>query len=359
MQALGLASDGSAGPGLAQPPPARSRLASPALAVPAAAGAPSPRPARAPVEGLADLLGRETVRAQLGDVIAVLEAEQSRRAAGSAVRRPVWKNLVFTGGAGTGKSRAALAVGQVYRRLGVLATGHVIEAAAADLAGFGPGETGKLVAEAVRPASGGILMINAAHDWLRLPDRGQQVLRRLYEQLTEYRAERRDELAVILAGQAGPLRGLLQGSPSLAARFRAVIDFPGYTPGQIAVIFGDLVKEAGLTPTPAARSKAAAVLARAEGDRGPGNARLAVRLLNQATAIQARRVASASGPDRDPAGLHALSEADIPDELHSDGILLDEYWPGQYLLPGSVLACACLRPGAGRPGGTPGATGSR
>jgi hypothetical protein len=62
----------------------------------------------------------------------------------------------------------------------------------------------------------------------------------LYEQLTEYRNERRDELAVILAGQAAPLRSLLHASPSLAARFRAVIDFPGFTPGQLAVIFGSL-----------------------------------------------------------------------------------------------------------------------
>jgi hypothetical protein len=115
--------------------------------------------------------------------------------------------------------------------LGVLATGHVIEAAAADLAGASPGETGKLLAEAIRPASGGILMINAAHDWQRLPDHGLQVLRRLYEQLTEYRNERRDELAVILSGQAAPLRSLLHSNPSLAARFRAVIDFPGSTPG--------------------------------------------------------------------------------------------------------------------------------
>jgi len=66
-------------------------------------------------------------------------------------------------------------------------------------------------------------MIPDAHAWCRLPDRGQQVLRRLYQELTEWR----DDLAVILAGQAGPLRGLLRASPPLAARFPAVIDFPG------------------------------------------------------------------------------------------------------------------------------------
>jgi hypothetical protein len=176
-------------------------------------------------------------------------------------------------------------------------------------------------------------MINAAHDWQRLPDHGQQVLRRLYEQLTEYRTERRDELAVILAGQAGPLRSLLHGSPSLAARFRAVVDFPGFTPGQLAVIFGSLADEAGLTLTPAAESKAAGVLARAEGGRGPGNARLAVRLLNQATAIQALRVAAVSAaPGRDPAALHTLSAADIPDQLPPEQTPPEENWPGQYLL---------------------------
>jgi hypothetical protein len=316
-------------------------------------------------------------------VIAALEAQQSRRAAGSAIRRPVWKNLVFTGGPGTGKSRAAIAVGQDYRRLGVLSTGHVIEAAAADLVGAGPGETAKLLAEAIRPASGGILMINAAHDWQRLPDHGQQVLRRLYEQLTEYRNERRDELAVILAGQAGPLRSLLHGSPSLAARFRAVVDFPGFTPGQLTVIFGSLADEAGLTLTPAAESKAAGVLARAEGDRGPGNARLAVRLLNQATAIQALRVAAE--PGRDPAALSTLSPADIPDQLHPEQTPPEENWPGQYLLSAvtigssgagvaaldrvpSLLRLArqrnprdhCLFQARDRsPGGIPGATGRR
>ena len=139
-EALGLASGGSAGPGPSQPHPARGRIAPPAQALPAAAGPISSQPARVPAEGVAGLLAMETVQGPLNDVMAALEAQQSRRAAGSAIRRRVWKNLVFTGGPGTGKSRAAIAVGQDYRRLGVLSTGHVIEAAAADLVGAGPGK---------------------------------------------------------------------------------------------------------------------------------------------------------------------------------------------------------------------------
>jgi hypothetical protein len=107
------------------------------------------------------------------------------------------------------------------------------------------------------------------------------------------------------------------------------------------VIFGSLADEAGLTLTPAAESKVAEVLARAEGDRGSGNARLAVRLLNQATAIQALRVAAASG--RDPAALHTLSPADIPDQLHPEQTPPEANWPGQYLL--SAVTAGKLRCG--------------
>jgi hypothetical protein len=66
-------------------------------------------------------------------------------------------------------------------------------------------------------------MINDAHTWNRLPGHGDQVLRRLYEKLNEYRdaVTAKVDLALILSGQAGPLRTLLHANPPLAARFRA------------------------------------------------------------------------------------------------------------------------------------------
>jgi hypothetical protein len=73
----------------------------------------------------------------------------------------------------------------------------------------------------------------------------------------------------------------------------AIIDFPGYTPGQLAAIFTTLAAEAGFTLTPAAKRKAAAVLAHAEAGQASGNARLAIRLLTQVTAAQAHRITTA------------------------------------------------------------------
>ena len=85
--------------------------------------------------GLAALAGLEMAAGQLTPLVTVLRAEQARRTAGIAISRPAWKNLVFTGGPGTGKSRAAAAIARLYRDLGVLSCGNLIELHAADLVG--------------------------------------------------------------------------------------------------------------------------------------------------------------------------------------------------------------------------------
>ena len=138
------------------------------------------------------------------------------------------------------------------------------------------------------------------------------------------------ELAIILSGRNDPLHALLAASPALAARFPAIIDFPGYTPAQLAAIVTELASEAGLCLTPGGQRKAAAILADAEKRHATGNARLAVRLLNQATTSQGRRVTSASH-GLDPAELTTIRADDIPGELPVEGSPPDEQRPGQYL----------------------------
>jgi len=296
---------------------------------PGTAGDEAPAEAGTCPEPLERLCALETVQAQLADVLAVLEAEQARRRAGAVITRPAWKHLVFTGAPGSGKSRAASATARAYQRLGALSRGEVTEAAAQDLVGAGPAENGALLADAMRQATGGTLMICAAHAWHDQPGHGQQPLRLLAGQLAYYRAEMRDELAVILAGERDPLLSMLDASPQLTDRIAAVIDFPPYDPGQLAAIFTVLAAEAGLTPTPGAAAKAAKVLAAAEAARPSGNARQSARLLHQATALQARRVRAAPRPHT-PALLTELTAADIPDRLDTAGPAA-EGAPGQYL----------------------------
>ena len=279
---------------------------------------------------LAGLPGLEAVSEQLAGPIAVLRAEQARRQVGAAVTRAAWKNLIFAGGPGSGKTRAAKAVTRIYAELGLL-SGDLREIAAADLIGTTLQETGTLVDEMASRASGDLLMISDAHAWDGLPDHGRHLLRCLYKELTVSRDHSHNHssgLAVILAGPEGPLRDMLHANPALAARFPAVITFPGYTPGQLAAIFATLAREAGFTLTPDAAHKAAAVLA--EAAHGAGNARLAVRLLDQATVSQARRITTVPRQPPDPAALGTIDAADIPAHVHAHDPPADD-WPGQYL----------------------------
>ncbi len=120
--------------------------------------------------------------------------------------------------------------------------------------------------------------------------------------------------------------------PALAARFPAVIDFPGYTPAQLTAILQALAAEAGLTLTPDAVRKAATVLTDADADNGhaTGNARLAVQLLTQATTSQAHRVTTGAEPS-DPAILATIDATDIPEHLSPQNAPAHNQPPGQYL----------------------------
>jgi hypothetical protein len=178
--------------------------------------------------------------------------------------------------------------------------------------------------------TGNLVMITGAHAWHTLPDHGQHILRCLYQLLTESRKFHGDELAVILAGRADPLREMLHTSPALAARFPAIIDFPGYTPAQLTAILHALAAEAGLTLTPDATRKATTVLAYAENGHATGNARIAVQLLTQATASQAHRVTTGPEPS-DPAVLATINAADIPEHLPPRNPPAHDQLPGQYL----------------------------
>ena len=102
-------------------------------------------------------------RARSALLVAEAEAARMRREAGMPVAaRP--KHIVFTGGAGTGKSKVARILGRIYAELGVLSSGHLVEVDRSDLVGEYVSESGPRVRRAVERAHGGVLAINDAHN---------------------------------------------------------------------------------------------------------------------------------------------------------------------------------------------------
>lgn len=226
-------------------------------------------------------------------MIFVVRAERARAELGMTISRPAWKNLVFTGDAGTGKSHAARALASAYRELGFVKGGQVLEAAAAGMTGATVRETRHLVNEAAGRAMGRVLMITGAQAWRDLPYGGLTALRALYEELTAAC----HDLVVVLAGEAGPVGELLAAHRPLAARFAAVIDFPGYEPGDLGAVFARLAGEAGFVLGEGAQARVADVL-RFEVGGQRGSARLAVAMLSIVTAAQARNASLKAQPRR-------------------------------------------------------------
>jgi ATPase family associated with various cellular activities (AAA) len=272
------------------------------------------------LSALGGLAGLKGARGQLEEWLAVVRAERARTGLGMKISRPTWKNLVFTGEPGTGKSWAARAVAAAYRELGFVAGGEVLEAAAAGMTGATARETRRLVNETVGRALGRVLMITGAQAWRDMPDGGAAALTALYEELTAVR----HGLVVVFAGEAGPAGELLAAHRPLAARFAAVIDFPGYEGRDLGAMFARLADEAGFRLADDAQARAAAVL-NSEANGRPASARLAVSLLSMVTVAQARRIAASSED------AVTITAADIPDQLDARFRAPDHWRPGQYL----------------------------
>lgn len=272
------------------------------------------------LNALDGLAGLREVRAQLEEWLAVVRAERDRATSGMTISRPAWKNLVFTGTPGTGKSHAARAVASAYHELGFTKGGQMIEAAAVGMSGWTVRETRQLVNEAIARAMGRVLMITGAQAWRDMPDGGAAALAALYEEMTAAR----HDLVVVLSGSAGPVGELLAAHRALASRFAAVVSFPGYEPADLDAVFARLAAAAGFVLGEGAQARAEAVLASETGAER-GSARLAVDLLSMVTVAQARRIA-ASGES--PV---TITAADIPDRLDARFRAPDCWRPGQYL----------------------------
>jgi Holliday junction resolvasome RuvABC ATP-dependent DNA helicase subunit len=255
---------------------------------------------------LDQLPGLADVKGQLAALLAVARAETARRDAGITLR-PAWKHLAFAGPPGTGKSRVAAILGRAYRDAGVLSRGHLTEVRRADLSAIRPWETTDLVERAFQNAAGGILLVSDAHRPGSDAGEDAHAIRLLEDGLGEHRD---DDLIVILAGPAEPLRRLLDSGPDLTSRVPHIITFAPYAGSELAAIFARRAAEAGFTLTSDAAAKADALFGQPSPAVLAGSARLAIRLLDQAAVHQGRRVIASP----DPAEFTVLIAADIPDQ---------------------------------------------
>jgi len=274
---------------------------------PGGGASPPVEPLEKLLDELDELVGLAEVKEEVRLVTNLLQVQELRRQRGLPVVEGS-HHLVFTGNPGTGKTTVARLLAGIYRAVGVVARGHLVETDRAGLVAGYVGQTAIQVKEVVTAALGGILLIDEAYALVR--GREGDFGREAIDTLVKLMEDHREDLVVIAAGYPEEMEEFVASNPGLRSRFPKTIRFADYSGDELLAIFEGMCDESRYHLTPTARRKLLAWFESQPRDKGFGNGRLARNLFEAAVTRQASRVVRMKPlSDRE---LVTLKPADIP-----------------------------------------------
>jgi SpoVK/Ycf46/Vps4 family AAA+-type ATPase len=259
---------------------------------------------------LNQLIGLNNIKTDIESLINFLKVQKAREESGlSGIDRTL--HAVFMGPPGTGKTTIARLLARIYKHLGYIANGHLVETDRAGLVAGYIGQTAIKVDEVVTTALDGVLFIDEAYA-LNRGDNGRDFGNEAVETLLKRMEDHRKDLVVIVAGYPNEMEAFIESNPGLQSRFNRYFKFNHYNGAELLEIFKLFARKADFVLDAEAEEKLSFILdgMYADKDEHFGNARVARNLFEEIVARQANRIVSIKELSREV--LMTLKEPDIP-----------------------------------------------
>ncbi len=247
-----------------------------------------------PMEDLEKLVGLSTIKHDVWELTAFVKMQKLRSESGLK-SVPVSLHLVFTGNPGTGKTTVARIIARLYKQIGVLSKGQLIEVDRSGLVAGYVGQTALKTQDQIKKALGGVLFIDEAYALAQKDDAfGQEAIDTILKAMEDHR----DDLVVIVAGYTKPMEKFINSNPGLKSRFNKYIEFPDYTVDELEQIFDMNCKKYDYVVEEEAKKQIRAlIVSRQLGSyENFANAREVRNLFEEIITNQARRVAAIENP---------------------------------------------------------------
>jgi len=250
------------------------------------------------------LTGLDKVKEEISELVYIVQNQQRRKARGLRVPK-LSLHLVFMGNPGTGKTTVARCVARIYKCLGLLTKGQLIETDRSGLVAGYVGQTAIKTQDVIQTAIGGVLFVDEAYTLANggSNDFGQEAI----DTLLKAMEDQRDDLVVIVAGYDDLMDDFIHLNPGLESRFNRYIHFEDYTPDQMFSIFSGLCDKNQYVLSEDAVTKITAYFAETEIAK-IGNGRGARNLFEKTVTQQAKRIERSSDEDVD---LQEITAEDI------------------------------------------------